>query len=213
MVLWIFRRQKTNKARDAPQSAAALNIPVRGWCQSACLSHQACPPLFPRLHLSSSPPSDFSACLWQVISCCRGNITGRPAGCTLGSGILPRAVLCINTRRSLAGFGSRKPSNVGFFFLRRPLSFCHSSVSPHAVLNLRRFIFRRLEQTRLRHSSPCYSCCCSHVQTDFIIHTSWPKKKKKKRFLLITVSNQRLDGKHCRRCHAQNKDNNTHPSL
>ncbi len=39
------------------------------------------------------------------------------------------------------------------------------------------------------------------------------KKKKKKRFLLITVSNQRLDGKHCRRCHAQNKDNNTHPSL
>lgn len=51
-VLWM---QKTNEARDTPQSAAALNIPARDSCSSACMPHQTCPPLSPLPHLSSPP--------------------------------------------------------------------------------------------------------------------------------------------------------------
>lgn len=52
VVLWM---QKTNEARDTPQSAAALNIPARDSCSSACMPHQTCPPLSPLPHLSSPP--------------------------------------------------------------------------------------------------------------------------------------------------------------
>lgn len=101
-----------------------------------CLSHQACPPLSPLTNPSSFPP-DFSASLWQVISCCRANITGRPAGFKLKSGILPQAV----TPRSLAPINSWVC--VVFFFkeinhLLSSISFC-----AYDNMNLWWFIFRR----------------------------------------------------------------------
>lgn len=192
MVLWIFHQQKTNTARDAPQSAAALNIPVRGWCQSAYLSHQARPPLSPRLHLSSSPPSDFSASLWQVISCCRGNITGRPAGFTLVSGILPWAVLCVNTQRSLAGFWLPETPRL---FSKESTVRSHPPVSARAVMNLWWFIFRR----QTNKAPPSFSLlfmlllsCSNRLCNPHVL-------VRRMRFLLMTVSNQRLDGKHRRR--------------
>ena len=72
----------------------------------------------------------FPASSWQVISCCRGNITGSPAGFTLRSGILPQAVESINTQRSLAGFGSQKSLDC-FVFLTS-----HPPLSTHTVINL-----------------------------------------------------------------------------
>lgn len=129
IVFWIFSK-KTNKARDAPQSAAALNIPVRGWCHSACLSHQTCPPVCCTYPLPP-PPSDFSASSLQVISCCRGNITGRPAGFTLGSGVLPQAVVSVyvcvykHTEESGRFWLSEKPSII---FSNKATVLCHPPV-------------------------------------------------------------------------------------
>lgn len=74
------------------------------------------------LILSPRPPSDASASLWRVISRCRENTTGRPAGFTSGSGKLPQAVTCRSTQRNLAGFGSHKTPGC-CVFLRSQLSF------------------------------------------------------------------------------------------
>lgn len=84
--------------------------------------------LIPSLPLPLMPQPS----LWRVISCCRENMTGRPAGFTLGSRILPQAVTCRNTPRSLAGFASHK-TLICCVFLRSQLSFI-----------IRRFLLTRL---------------------------------------------------------------------
>lgn len=60
-----------NKDYHVPQSAWALNISLRGWCQSGCLSHR--PP----------PPPWFLSISLACDSCCRGNVSWRPAGFVL----------------------------------------------------------------------------------------------------------------------------------
>ena len=72
---WSFPPAKTNKAlRSASITQQHSNIPVRGWCQSGCLSHQTCPPLFPGAALMLLPslrfPSLFMACDFMLQGKC-----------------------------------------------------------------------------------------------------------------------------------------------
>lgn len=125
-------------------------------------------------------PYHFPASSWQVISCCRGNITGSPAGFTLRSGILPQAVESINTQRSLAGFGSQK----SLVFLTSQLSFCHPPVSTHQSIMIH-------SQASNKQASISIFLLLIRVQTDFAI-THFGSFND-------SISNQRLKGKDFKR--------------
>lgn len=140
-----FHQEKQTKLA-MPQSLTALNIPVRGWCQSGCLSHQTRPPLSSPLHLPFSPPSHFSASVWHVILCCRGNMTGRPAGFAFGSGISPKAVVCVCVLTEESGsfhLSEKEKKKKTWQFSKESPVLCHPPVSAHTVINLWWFTFWR----------------------------------------------------------------------
>lgn len=132
------------------------------------------------LHVTSSPSSPllsaalilppsvlpiFSAFSWQVVSCCRGNTTGRPAAFTLGTGILPRAV-GIQTHRGVWQVSAlRKPPRL-LCLLRKSAVISQFQRAPPSVYD---DSYSDIRQTRLHSPLPCYAGCCFHAQTGFVI--------------------------------------------
>lgn len=176
-----FHQEKQTKL-TMPQSLTALNIPVRGWCQSGCLSHQTRPPLSSPLHLPFSPPSHFSASVWHVISCCRGNMTGRPAGFAFGSGISPKAVVCVCVclwincgDRQFSPLRESKKKNKPLQFSKVSPVLCHPLVSAHTVINLWWFTFWR--QTKKTLSWFSLSFMLLSCSNRFYNQTSWSKER------------------------------------